>query len=88
MAVEMGNETKPPGPAAEERVAPRIHFHVVLALILVPCLSAALGWILAVGDVLNAYATRAQRTWTRLLVALVLVDSRTRQSTVESTLPS
>ncbi|HVE40798.1 MAG TPA: CPBP family glutamic-type intramembrane protease [Planctomycetota bacterium] len=71
----MANETKEPGPGAEKPVLPRIHFHIVLGLFFMPCLSAGIGWMLAVNDVLNSYATRTQRLWSRLLVALVLVDS-------------
>jgi membrane protease YdiL (CAAX protease family) len=71
----MGNETKEPVPPAQAPVLPRIHVHIVLGLIFFPWLSAAVGWMLAVGDVLHSYATRAQRLWSRLLVALVLVDS-------------
>jgi membrane protease YdiL (CAAX protease family) len=71
----MANETKEPGSAAETPVLPRIHVHVVLGLFFLPYLSAALGWLFAVIDVLNSYATRSQRLWSRLLVALVLVDS-------------
>jgi membrane protease YdiL (CAAX protease family) len=75
MAPGMANETKEPGGAPEGPVLPRLHFHIVLGMIFIPCLSAGFGWTLAVSDVLNSYATRAQRLWSRLLVALVLVDS-------------
>ena len=71
----MANETSEPAAPDERPVLPRIHFHIVLGLILFPPLAAGTGWLMAVNDVLNAYATRAQRIWTRVLVALVLVDS-------------
>lgn len=67
----MEDETKPP----VEVVPQRSHFHLLLGMILVPFVSAGVGWILALNDVLHGYATRMQLAWTRLLVLLVLVDS-------------
>jgi membrane protease YdiL (CAAX protease family) len=78
----MANETKASGP---EPVPPRIHVHIVLALFFLPPFSALLGWVFAVGDVLNSYATRAQRLWSRLLVGLVLVDSLIVMGSMAST---
>jgi len=78
ITLRMGNETKEPGTpgaAGEEAVPQRNHVHLVLGLILIPYLSAALGWTLAILDVLRGYASKTQLAWTRVLVALVLVDS-------------
>ncbi|MBV8879085.1 MAG: PDZ domain-containing protein, partial [Planctomycetaceae bacterium] len=54
---------------------PRAHFHLTLALILVPCGAVIAGWTLAIIDVLKGYSNRAQLVWMRLLVALVVVDA-------------
>ncbi|HLY74388.1 MAG TPA: CPBP family glutamic-type intramembrane protease [Planctomycetota bacterium] len=60
---------------AEEPNLPRYHFHVTLALIFIPLGAIIGGWTLAVVDVLKGYANRAQLTWMRMLVALVVVDA-------------
>lgn len=75
MASAMSNETDPARPAPEEPVPSRIHFHVVLGLILIPYLSAAVAWLTAILDVLRGYSNRTQLNWTRALVFLVVVDS-------------
>ncbi|HEV3028661.1 MAG TPA: CPBP family glutamic-type intramembrane protease [Planctomycetota bacterium] len=54
---------------------PRFHFHVTLALIIFPLGAVIGGWTLAIIDVLKGYSNRAQLTWTRLLVALVVIDA-------------
>jgi membrane protease YdiL (CAAX protease family) len=60
---------------AEEPNLPRYHFHVTLALFFIPFGAIIGGWTLAIVDVLKGYANRAQLTWTRMLVALVVVDA-------------
>lgn len=60
---------------AEEPNLPRIHFHLTLALILLLPANVVVGWVLAIIDVLKGYSNRAQLTWMRLLVALVVVDA-------------
>lgn len=75
MAFAMSNETDPVAPAPEEAVPSRLHFHIVLGLIIVPYVSAAVAWITAIRDVLRGYGSRVQLNWTRALVFLVVVDS-------------
>lgn len=65
------NETTP----SDDPIVPKTHVHMVLGLILVPFVAAAVGWTLAILDVLRGYASRAQLNWTRILVCLVVVDS-------------
>jgi membrane protease YdiL (CAAX protease family) len=71
MAVPMDEQSRPP----EEPNLPRAHFHLTLALIFFPPAAIIGGWTLAILDVLRGYANRAQLTWTRLLVGLVVVDA-------------
>jgi membrane protease YdiL (CAAX protease family) len=52
----------------------RAHFHLVLALILVPCAAAGAGIFLALSNAFRADPSGAQRKWTRLLAGLALVD--------------
>jgi len=66
----MDEESRP----SEEPNLPRAHFHVALALFIPPG-GILVGWTLAVLDVVKGYTTREQLAWTRLLVALVLVDA-------------
>jgi len=54
---------------------PRYHFHLTLGLIFIPFGAVIGGWTLAIIDVLKGYSSRAELTWMRLLVALVLVDA-------------
>jgi membrane protease YdiL (CAAX protease family) len=54
---------------------PRYHFHLTLALFYIPLGAVIGGWILAIVDVLKGYSNRAQLTWMRMLVALVVVDA-------------
>ena len=60
---------------ADEPNLPRYHFHLTLGLIFIPFGAIIGGWTLAIVDVLKGYSSRAQLTWMRLLVALVLIDA-------------
>src|SRR6185369_17677259 len=80
MGLSMDEQSRPPAPP--EPNLPRSHFHLTLALIFIPCGAVIAGWTLAIMDVLKGYSNKAQLTWTRLLVALVLVDSLVLASAV------
>lgn len=71
MALRMDEKSTP----REEPNLPRVHFHLTLALILLLPANVIVGWVLAIIDVLKGYSSRAQLSWMRLLVALVVVDA-------------
>jgi membrane protease YdiL (CAAX protease family) len=75
MALPMENESKAPAPEQEPHVPQRLHVHLLLGLVFIPFFSVLVGWALAPIDVLRGYRNRAELTWTRWLVALVLVDA-------------
>lgn len=75
MAVPMENQSGAPAPSSGDPIPSKSHFHIVLALIVIPFVAGAVGWTLAILDVLRGYANRAQLRWMSLLVGLVVVDS-------------
>ncbi len=75
MAAAVENETRAPVPEQGTSVPQRLHFHILLGLILIPFFSVFVGWTLALIDVLRGYRTREELKWTRWLVALVLIDA-------------
>lgn len=70
MGPRMANETPHAPPNA-----PRTHFHLILAGVFFPLVSVIAGWVLAILHVVRGSETDAQLKWTRLLVALVVVDA-------------
>jgi membrane protease YdiL (CAAX protease family) len=75
MAAAMGRETSASGPPGEEQNPPRTHFHLVLGGVFFPLVSVVVGWTLAILHVIQGSLTEAQQKWTRMLVALVVVDA-------------
>ena len=75
MALPMENESKAPDSEQGTVVPQQLHFHLLLGLVFIPFFSVLAGWTLALIDVLRGYRNRTELTWTRRLVALVLIDA-------------
>lgn len=71
----MGRETSASSPPGGDENPPRTHFHLVLGGVFFPLVSVIVGWTLAILHVVRGSVTEAQQKWTRLLVALVVVDA-------------
>lgn len=78
MALRMDEQS----PRPDSTNPARSHFHIVLALIFIPCGAVVAGWTLAIADVLKGYSSPAQLKWMRLLVALVVVDALVLASSI------